>query len=240
LSDPRWSVIIPAFNEALRLPRYLDEVVGYFEDRGEPYEVLVADDGSTDATAEVVRAVAHAHTQVHLLRSVANRGKGDAVRRGMLAAAGDLRLFADADGATPISELKRLEAALHAGADIAIGSRVKPDPGVSVSARPHRVAAGRVFNWLVSWTGLTDIADSQCGFKVFTAAAARDLFPRVQGRSFGFDVEVLLLARARGWRIAEVAVNWSDQPGSKSGVLTDGPRMLREIMLARLRIHPRP
>lgn len=240
MSHPRWSVIIPAFNEARRLPRYLDEVVGFFEGRGEPYEVLVADDGSTDGTAGVVQAVARVHSQVRLLPGDVNRGKGDAVRRGMLATTGDLRLFADADGATPITELKRLEAALQAGADIAIGSRVKPDPGVSVSARAHRVAAGRVFNWLVSWAGLADILDSQCGFKAFTAPAARDLFPRLQRRGFGFDVEVLLLARARGWRIAEVAVNWSDQPGSKSGVLTDGPRMLREIMLARLRTGPRP
>jgi len=188
----------------------------------------------------VVRAITRAHPQVRLLGGDVNRGKGDAVRRGMLAATGDLRLFADADGATPISELKRLEAALQAGADIAIGSRVKLDPGVSVTARALRVAAGHVFNWLVSWTGLADIQDSQCGFKAFTAAAARDLFPRAYTRGFGFDVEVLLMARARGWRIAEVAVNWSDQPGSKSGVLADGPRMLREIMLAWLRIRRRP
>jgi dolichyl-phosphate beta-glucosyltransferase len=240
LSAPRWSVIIPAFNEARRLPRYLDEIVGFFDGRGEPYEVLISDDGSTDETAEVVRAIMRAHSQVKLLRGDVNRGKGDAVRRGMLAATGDLRLFADADGATPISELKRLEAALQAGADIAIGSRVKLDPGVSVTARAHRVAAGRVFNWLVSWTGLAEIQDSQCGFKAFTAAAARDLFRSAHTRGFGFDVEVLLMARARGWRIAEVAVNWSDQPGSKSSVLADGPRMLREIMLAWLRIHRRP
>jgi dolichyl-phosphate beta-glucosyltransferase len=240
VSAPRWSVIIPAFNEARRLPRYLDEVVAFFDGRGEPYEVLVVDDGSTDGTAEVVREFARAHGAVRLLREAVNRGKGDAVRRGMLAAAGELRLFADADGATPISELKRLEVALQAGADIAIGSRVKHDPAVNVSARAHRVAAGRVFNRLVSWTGLTDIGDSQCGFKAFTAAAAEDLFPRVRSRGFGFDVEVLLMARTRGWRIAEVAVIWSDQPGSKSGVLTDGPRMLREIMRARLRMYLRP
>jgi dolichyl-phosphate beta-glucosyltransferase len=236
VSGPRWSVVIPAFNEARRLPRYLDEVVDFFDSRGEPYEVLVAADGSTDDTAGLVQAVARLHPAVRLLQSAVNQGKGGAVRRGMLAAAGSFRLFTDADGATAIGELKRLETALQAGADIAIGSRVRRDPSVSVTARSHRVAAGRVFNWLVARLGLADIGDSQCGFKAFTAAATLDLFPRLRTRGFGFDVELLLLARVRGWRIEEVPVNWADQPGSKSGVLKDGPRMLGEIVLARLRV----
>jgi len=148
-APPRLSVVIPAFNEAIRLPPYLDEVVGFLEGRGEPYEVVVVDDGSTDATATAVEALAARHPAVRLLPLGRNRGKGAAVRAGMLAAAGAARLFTDADGATPIAELKRLEPALASGADIAIGSRVLLDPAVAVRTRRHRVAAGRVFNWLV-------------------------------------------------------------------------------------------
>jgi dolichyl-phosphate beta-glucosyltransferase len=234
--SPRWSVVIPAFNEARRLPRYLDEVVAYFEGRGEAYEVIVVDDGSTDHTAAWVEQAQRAHAAVRLLRFDENHGKGFAVREGMLAARGHYRLFTDADGATPIVELKRLEALLEGGADVVVGSRVLAGGGVSVVARPHRVAAGRVFNWLVARLGLPDVSDSQCGFKALTAAAAADLFPALATRGFGFDVELLLRARAAGYRFAEAAVNWTDQPGSKVGVLKDGPRMIAQILRARRRV----
>jgi len=232
----RWSIVIPAFNEARRLPPYLDDVVAFFEGRGEPYEVIVVDDGSTDDTPALVEARARELASVRLLRRPANAGKGAAVRAGMLAARGAYRLFTDADGATPIAELKRLEPALVAGADVVIGSRVLADPSVSVSARPHRVAAGRVFNWLVARLGLLSVADSQCGFKVFTADAAERLFARLRTRGFGFDVELLLTAEATRLRIVEVPVNWADQPGSKVGVLRHGPGMLWQIVTARVRM----
>ncbi len=234
-----WSVVIPAFNEARRLPPYLAEVLAYFDGRGEPYEVIVVDDGSSDGTADAVAAMARPHPSVRVLRQEQNEGKGAAVRRGMLAALGERRLFSDADGATPIMELKRLEAALAAGAQVAIGSRARLDPAVSVVARPHRVLAGRVFSWLVRRLGTGGVIDSQCGFKAFTGAAATDLFGRLQTRGFGFDVEILLLARAAGYRVVEVAVNWTDQPGSKVGVVTDGPRMLWDVARARLRTRRR-
>lgn len=233
---PRWSVVIPAFNEARRLPRYLDEVVTYFEGRGEPWEVLVVDDGSSDGTADRVEVAARHHPAVRLLREERNRGKGAAVRRGMLSARGVWRLFTDADGATPIAEIKRLEPALAAGADVAIGSRSLRDPAVCIAARTHRVLAGRVFNCLVAWAGLAGIADSQCGFKAFTAEAARRLFALVRTDGFAFDVELLLLARRAGYRIVEVPVNWTDQPGSKSSVLRDGPAMLWQILRVRARL----
>jgi dolichyl-phosphate beta-glucosyltransferase len=233
VTEPRWSVVIPAFNEAIRLPRYLEDIAAYLGSRGEPWEVIVVDDGSTDGTAEVARTVAARYSEVRLLRQPVNGGKGAAVRSGMLAARGAWRLFADADGATPIAELKRLEAALSAGADVAIGSRAIAAPGVVVRARRHRVAAGRIFNALAERLGLAGIHDSQCGFKAFTAAAAADLFSRLATAGFGFDVELLLRARARGWRVVEVAVNWEDQPASKVGVLKDGPRMLWQMLSAR-------
>jgi dolichyl-phosphate beta-glucosyltransferase len=232
----RYSVVIPAFNEADRLPPYLEEVVGFFDGRGEPYEVVVVDDGSTDTTVAAVRAMAARHPAVRVLQLGRNRGKGAAVRAGMLSATGALRLFADADGATPIAEVKRLEPALAAGADVVIGSRALGDQAVAVRARPHRVAAGRLFNWLVARLGLRGVADSQCGFKLFRAAAAERLFRRLDTAGFGFDVELLLRAQAGGCRVVEVAVNWADQAGSKVGVLRSGPGMLLEVLRARRRI----
>jgi len=231
---PRWSVVIPAYNEARRLPPFLDTVVAYFEGRDEPYEVVVVDDGSRDETSQVVEARRYA--SVRIIRREVNGGKGTAVRTGMLSACGTYRLFADADGATPIEELKRLEAPLIAGADVAFGSRALRDPGVSVAARRHRMVAGRVFNWLVARLGLEGVSDSQCGFKAFTGPAAERLFQALSTRGFAFDVEVLLRARAAGYRIVEVPVNWADLAGSKVGVLRHGPGMLGEILRVRLRM----
>ncbi|OLC58538.1 MAG: hypothetical protein AUH77_02925 [Candidatus Rokubacteria bacterium 13_1_40CM_4_69_39] len=234
MTATHWSVVIPAFNEARRLPSYLDDVVSFFEGRGEPYEVIVVDDGSTDDTPALVEARVRELASVRLLRLPVNAGKGAAVRAGMLAARGVYRLFTDADGATPIAEVKRLEPALLAGADVVIGSRVLVDPSVSVAALPHRVAAGRVFNWLVARLGLRSVADSQCGFKVFSAAAAERLFVGLRTRGFGFDVELLLAAQAAGYRVVEIPVNWADQPGSKVGVFRHGPGMFWQIVMARL------
>ncbi|MBM3220713.1 MAG: glycosyltransferase family 2 protein [Candidatus Rokubacteria bacterium] len=237
MTAPRvaWSVVIPAFNEARRLPPYLEEIIAFFDGRGEPYEVIVVDDGSRDGTAERVRETAGA-APVRVIPLAGNEGKGAAVRHGMLAAVGAFRMFADADGATPISELKRLEAALVAGAEVAIGSRVVRDPAVAVVARPHRVLAGRLFNGVVARVGLPDVGDSQCGFKAFSARAAETIFGKLRTRGFGFDVEVLMLARFYGFRVAEVAVNWSDKPGSKVGVFKTGPGMFWEILRARVRM----
>ena len=230
-----WSAVIPAFNEARRLPPYLEEIIAYFEARGDAYEVIVVDDGSRDGTADRVREIAGT-APVRVIPLAGNEGKGAAVRHGMLAAVGAYRMFTDADGATPISELKRLEAALATGVDVAIGSRTVRDPGVSVVARSHRVVAGRLFNGLVSRLGLPDVGDSQCGFKAFKARAAEAIFSKLRTRGFGFDVELLMLAKWQGFRVAEVAVNWVDKPGSKVGVFKTGPGMFWEIVRARVRM----
>ena len=233
---PQLSVVIPAFNEAARLPRYLDEVLGFLEGRGAAYEVVVVDDGSTDGTVAAVRAIGAGNPAVRVLPLGRNHGKGAAVRAGMLTATGAVRLFADADGATPIAELKRLEPPLAAGADVVIGSRTLVDPAVSVRARPHRILAGRIFRWAVARLGVRGVADSQCGFKLFTAEAAMVLFGELVTTGFGFDVELLLRAQARGCRIVEVPVNWTDQEGGKSGVLSHGPGMLWQLLRARWRV----
>ena len=136
----QWSIIVPAYNEAARILPYLRSITSFMQDRGQPYEVLVVDDGSTDTTASVVETLASSATEIHLLRAPLRRGKGAAVRRGMQAAVGRLQLFADADGATPIQELARLEQAVASGADVAIGSRALASqlPGYAVQTRWYR------------------------------------------------------------------------------------------------------
>jgi len=232
----RWSIVIPAYNEAKRLPRYLREVVGYFDGRDEPYEVVVVDDGSVDDTAAVVQELAQTHPCVVLVRFPENGGKGHAVRAGMLHARGALRLMTDADGATPIVEVKRLETALSAGADFVAGSRARPDPSVERQTRFHRRVAGNVFNLIARALGAGDVVDTQCGFKLFRGPVADDLFGSLRTQGFAFDVELLFLARQRGYRVVEVAVNWADQPGSKVGVMRHGLTMVCEMLAARWRL----
>lgn len=229
------SIIIPAHNEAARILPYLRSITSYMRDRAQPFEVLVVDDGSTDATATVVETVASSAPEVRLLRTPLRRGKGAAVRRGMQAAVGRLQLFADADGATPIQELSRLEQALANGADLAIGSRSLAShlPNYAVQARLYRTILGNLFNSVVQQSGLRGIADTQCGFKLFRQTVAADLFGVSSIDGYGFDLELLYVAQHRGYRIAEVPVNWSDQPGSKVRVFRDGLAMLRELAVIR-------
>ena len=156
-----------------------------------------------------------------------NRGKGHAVRAGMARAVGELRLMADADGATPIAEVERLEAAVAAGADIAVGSRVLEDPSVVRQVRAHRQLSGHVFNFLLRRLGVAPVLDTQCGFKLFRAAAAAALFRAARHRRLRLRRRAADPgASAAGYRVVEVAVNWADQPGSKVRVLREGPRML--------------
>jgi dolichyl-phosphate beta-glucosyltransferase len=230
---PDLSVIVPAFNEAGRLGPVLREIVQYGRSRGLRLEVIVVDDGSRDGTAALVRSVSEAVPEVRLVRLAANLGKGYAVRTGMLNAVGALLLFADADGATPIAEVARLELAIRQGADIAIGSRALRSTDVRVRARWYRRVLGRLFHALVARLTVRGFQDTQCGFKLFRAAAAQDLFSRMRMNRFSFDVEVLLMAQHRGFRVEEVAVNWTHQPGSRINLVTDSLAMVRDLFLIR-------
>ena len=229
------SIVIPAHNEAGRIRPYLQQITDYCERRRRSYEVLVVDDGSTDETSFIVERLARIHPTVHLLRLPSCRGKGAAVRYGMQSAVGCVQLFADADGATPIEELPRLEKALADGADMAIGSRALAArlPDFIVHARVYRSVLGSLFNAAVRQGGIKGISDTQCGFKLFRRIVAQELFGYASIDGFGFDLELLYLAQQRGYRIAEVPVNWSDQPGSKVRVLRDGLAMLRELAVIR-------
>jgi len=210
VSAPRLSVVIPAFNEARRLGATLARLRRHLEARS--HEILVVDDGSTDGTAEVARA---AGDDVRVLRHEPNRGKGYAVRRGMQAATGEVRLMTDADLSTPIEELAKLEAALDRGFDVAIGSRAVAGARIEVHQPAYREAMGRAFNVLVQALLLPGLADTQCGFKLFSARAADAAFGACRLDGFSFDVEALYVARRRGLRIAEVPVVWRNDAATR-------------------------
>lgn len=229
----RWSVVIPAYNEEQRLPAYLHELLTYFDGRKEPYEILVVDDGSQDRTGAVVARLQRFSPALQLIQLPGNRGKGYAVRTGMQLARGALCLFADADGATSIRELEKFEQHLGKGADIVIGSRALHSSECTLDARWHRKFFGRIFHRFVRLVGVRKIADTQCGFKLFKTQVAKDLFSVLRIDGYGFDVELLLIAQQRGYTVAEAAVNWRDQPGSKVKVAADGLRMLRELVIIR-------
>lgn len=229
------SVIIPAHDEAARILPTLRSIVHYMMSKDRTCEIIVVDDGSVDDTGRIVHAAARAMPLIKLLRLPACVGKGAAVRYGMQRARGLRHLFTDADGATPITELDRLEQALAGGASIAIGSRSEASrrPGFRVEARWHRSVLGAVFNALVRLGGIAGIKDTQCGFKLFERTVSRDLFSVSCINGYGFDLELLFVAQQRGYRVAEVPVNWADQPGSKIDVVRDGLAMLGELWAIR-------
>jgi dolichyl-phosphate beta-glucosyltransferase len=231
--SPDLSLVIPAFNEEARLGPTLEAYLGYCRGTARRVELIVVDDGSLDRTSTVVNSFASSYPEVRLIRLAENQGKGQAVRSGVVNAQGKRILFADADGATPISELERLELALDKGADVAIGSRALHDQSVRIKARLYRRMIGRTFHGLVELLTVPGVKDTQCGFKLFRGPVAHDLFSRMRIRGFSFDVEVLMMAQRRGYAIAEVPVNWTHQPGSKVNLVTDSARMLRDLFLIR-------
>ena len=227
------SVIVPAYNEEARLEQPLLQVSDYFRARGRRVELIAVDDGSRDGTSALVRRLADRLPELRLIRLPANRGKGYAVRTGVVNARGRRVLFSDADGATPIAEVERLDAALDGGADVAIGSRGMASDQVRVQARLYRRVLGRSFHLLVRMLTVRGFSDTQCGFKLFTAAAAHDLFSRMRMDRYSFDVEVLLMAQLRGYRVDEVPVNWAHQPGSRVNLVTDSARMAADLFVIR-------
>jgi dolichyl-phosphate beta-glucosyltransferase len=208
-------VVIPAFNEAGRLPATLARVREYLAARGSSHEILVVDDGSIDGTERAARAGGE---DVRVLRHAPNRGKGYAVRRGMLAARGVLRLMTDADLSTPVEELVKLEREIERGFDVAIASRAVAGARIEVRQPAYREAMGRLFNVLVQALLLPGLADTQCGFKLFTAEAAQTAFGATRLDGFSFDVEALYVARRHGLRIAEVPVVWRNDTATRVGI----------------------
>jgi dolichyl-phosphate beta-glucosyltransferase len=228
------SIVIPAFNEEHRLPKTLDRVVAYLQTKPDRAEVIVVDDGSTDTTERVVRDYSQKYAALRLVSNGENKGKGFSVRHGMLEARGDVALFSDADLSTPIEEADKLLAAVRDhGYDAAIGSRAVDRSLIEVHQSAIREQAGIFFNRTVRWIMGIDFSDTQCGFKAFRRERSRIIFEQQRIERFGFDPEVLFLAKRNGLRVAEVAVRWSHDSATKVNVLADGVRMFFELLLVR-------
>jgi dolichyl-phosphate beta-glucosyltransferase len=227
------SIVIPAFNESSRILATLEAVVNCVRSRGWQAEILVVNDGSTDATAEIVRNFAASAREVRLIENPGNRGKGYSVRAGMLEAKASILMFTDSDLSAPIEEAERLFAALEAGADIAIGSRWL-ESGRQTHRQPlYRQFFGRCFNAVTRAVMGLPFADTQCGFKAFTRQAAMIVFPLQTIERWGFDPEILFIALKRGLRVKEVPVTWAHDERTRMSYLKDGVRMLQDIAIIR-------
>lgn len=231
---PHLSIVIPAYNEAKRIGDSLQTLRRYLEDSGLAWEIRVVDDGSEDETAEVVTRVARDHSRVTLQREP-HRGKGGAVRAGMLASRAQLRFLCDADLSMPIHELPRFLDTVPRECDIAIGSR-EGTAARRVGEPFYRHAMGRVFNALVRKSVLPAIHDTQCGFKMFTAQAADAVFSAVTIPGWAFDIEVLAIARTQGWRIREMPIEWHYGAESRIAPVRDSYRMLHDLWRIRANV----
>ncbi len=236
MNTTRLSLIIPAYNEARRLPPFLTSVRRYLDEHyADGYEVIVVDDGSRDDLGELLAPLSANWPQLALMRHPTNRGKGAAVRTGILEARGELLLFADADGATPIDQEAKLTAAIQAGAEVAVGSRLVRAEDVTRRRTWTRGLLGRLFAGLARWWLKISIQDTQCGFKAFRREAGRKLFSLGHESGYLFDLELLALADRLGYRVVEVPVNWSDVPGGHLSLLGELAKVLPGLWRVRWR-----
>jgi len=234
--QPFLSIVIPAFNESRRVGLGLEQIRDYLQRTARPAEIIVVDDGSSDATVEAVERFDPRGVPLHLLRNRINRGKGYSVRRGMRRAKGDVLLMTDADQSTPIWEVEKALPLLEAGFDVVIGSRDMDESYISEHQPWYRHALGQVLRCLRRRVMLGDINDTQCGFKLFTRAAGKRIFAELRAEGFAFDCEVLLLARKMGYAIKEVGVVWCNDPDSRVHPIRDPILMLVSILKMRWRL----
>lgn len=235
---PPFSLIVPAYNEANRIGNTLSEMLAYLRAESPASELIVVNDGSTDATANVIRdAFTNAGgIEARVIEHSPNRGKGAAVRDGMLAATRPIGLFSDADLSTPIAETRKLIEPIAAGElDVAFGSRALDRRLIGDRQPWRREQAGRVFNLLVRVATGLPFWDTQCGFKAFRLDVCRPIFEASNVSGFGFDVELLMLASRAGLRLREIPVRWNHNEGSKVHFVHDSLAMLREVLALRAR-----
>jgi dolichyl-phosphate beta-glucosyltransferase len=222
------SFIIPAYNEETRLPATLEKTLTFLKSQDYPYEVIVVENGSQDQTLRVAQEFAARHPELRVMHEN-GRGKGLAVRTGMLQARGEYCFMADADLSMPIGELARFLPPALNGYDVAIGSREAPG-SVRYREPLHRHLGGRLINLAIRLLALPGLQDTQCGFKCFRAPVAQDLFSRMRLSGWSFDIEVLYIARLRGYRVVEIPIPWHYNPSSKLSPVRDALRMLQDIL----------
>lgn len=233
---PHLSIVIPAFNEAERLPTTLDAIRSYLADVPYTAELIVVDDGSTDETVDCARRYDSAEVPLRVLESTHNQGKGAAVQRGMLAADGEYVLFMDADSSTRIEELDKLLPLAKEGYPIVIGSRYLERGSIKIKQPWYRIVISRFGNLLIRLVLLPGIKDTQCGFKLFHRHAARQIAPLITMRRFSFDMEILTVAKNMGERIKEVPVNWYDTPNSRLRPVKASLQTFSDLLIIRLNL----
>lgn len=228
-----YSIVIPAYNESSRIAASLDKVLAYIAEQHWDAEVIVVNDGSSDNTADIVRAYAEKHKIVRLLENPGNRGKGFSVRHGMISARGEILLFSDADLSSPIYEAEKLFSEIHKGADVAFGSRWLDSATQTERQSVLRQVAGRAYNILLRIILGLNYRDTQCGLKAFSRSAAEKVFTRQSIEGWGFDPELLFIARKFKLRMVEVPVEWAHDDRSKINPIVDGFKMGMEMLKIR-------
>jgi glycosyltransferase involved in cell wall biosynthesis len=230
LPEKTYSIVIPAYNESARLGLTLEKIIDCVNSSQWDAEIVVVNDGSRDDTAAIARSFAEKYPQISVIENPGNRGKGYSVRNGMLHATGKILLFSDADLSSPLEEAAKLFSAIHAGADVAIGSRWL-DADLQTRKQPlYRQLFGRIFNLILRVVLGLKFKDTQCGFKAFTRAAALAIFPLQHIERWGFDPELLFLARKMGFHAVEVPVRWAHSSGTRLHPLRDGFRMFCDVL----------
>ena len=227
------SVVVPAYNEASRLPKAAPPVIKYLRQQEYNWEIILIDDGSEDNTAAVAEEVFRGN-EITILKNGFNRGKGFSVRRGVLSARGDITLISDADFSTPIQELEKLLSAISDGFDLAIGSRSLPDSNITKRQAWLREYMGRTFNLLVQFIALSGFIDTQCGFKMFPKDVGQSLLSKMKVDRFAFDVELLYLARKRDLKIKEIPIEWHNDGDSRVHIIIDSFRMVVDLLRIRI------
>ncbi len=233
MASPQLSIVIPAYNESARIEATLERVMACVETQRWDAEVLVVDDGSRDATPEIIQRWMRRYPQLHLIKNDGNRGKGYSVRNGLLQATGEVVMFTDADLSAPMEEAERLLAAIADGADVAIGSRWMDKTRQTIHQPLYRRFFGRCFNWVTRTVMGLPFKDTQCGFKAFKRPAAQIIFRLQRIERWGFDPEILFIARKLGYDIREVPVTWGHDERSRMSYLKDGMKMLEEMAIIR-------